>query len=168
MTTFGWPVPEGEPNAAPSTTLGAHKPTVRELLQEKGQERFVGFLKGKNDAQLDRIVGNRFTLGRIFRGMERQFQPARAGGFQGEIQYVLTTARGEHPWAVDVHDARATARPGRAGSPALTMTMTVPTFARMLTGEIEPGRAWLEGSIQIDGDLPVAARLGDMFGRSRF
>ena len=72
--------PEGEPNAAPSTTLGAHKPTVRELLQEKGQERFVGFLKGKNDAQLDRIVGNRFTLGRIFRGMERQFQPARAGG----------------------------------------------------------------------------------------
>ena len=160
--------PEGEPTPAPSTTLGAHRPTVRELLQERGQARFAEFLKGKSDAQLERIVGNRLVLGRIFKTMERQFEPARAGGFQGEIQYVLTTRRGEQPWAIDVHDGRATVYPGRATSPALTLIMGVPTFARILSQEVEPGRAWLDGSIQVEGDLPVAARLGDMFGRSRF
>jgi putative sterol carrier protein len=113
-------------------------------------------------------VGNRFTLGRIFRGMEKQFQPAQAGEFKGEIQYVLTTRRGDHPWAIDVHDGKATVRQGRASKAALTLSLSVPTFARMLTGEVEPGRAWLEGAVQIEGDLPLAARLGDMFGRSRF
>ena len=48
---------------------------------------------------------------------------------------------------------------GRAAKPALTLTLSVPTFARMMTGEAEPGRAWLEGAVQIEGDLPVAARL---------
>ena len=160
--------PDGEPNPAPWTSLGARQPGIRELLQTKGQERFAEFLKGKSDAHLERIVGNRFVLGRIFKAMERQFEPARAGGFQGEIQYVLTTQRGEHPWAIDIRDGRATVYPGRASDPALTLTMDVPTFARILSQEIEPGRAWMDGTIRVDGDLPVAARLGDMFGRSRF
>jgi putative sterol carrier protein len=160
--------PEGEPNAAPSTAPSTRRPTIKELLQQRGQERFVQLLKGKDDRQLERIMGNRFALTRIFRAMEKQFQPARAGGFQGEIQYVLTTTKGEFPWAIDVHDGRATMTPRRAASPAVTLTLSVPTFARMLSGDVEPGRAWLEGQVQIEGDLPVAARLGDMFGRSRF
>jgi len=160
--------PEGEPNAAPSTSAGVHTPTISELLQHKAQERFVHFLKGKNDQQLERIMGHKFMLSRIFRAMEKQFQPARAAGFEGVIQYVLTTSRGEFPWAIDVHDGKATVAPTRTSSPAVTLTLSVPTFARMLSGDVEPGRAWLEGQVQIDGDLPVAARLGDMFGRSRF
>jgi putative sterol carrier protein len=160
--------PEGEPNAAPATTAPTHQPSIRELIERKGQEKFIAFLTGKTDEQLERVVGNRFTLGRIFRGMERQFQPARAAGFEGDIQYVLTTRRGEYPWAIDIHGGRATVRPARASSPALTLTMSVPTFARILTQELEPGRAWLDGSIKIEGDMPVAARLGDMFGSSRF
>ncbi|MFN2543971.1 MAG: LLM class flavin-dependent oxidoreductase [Actinomycetota bacterium] len=160
--------PEGEPNPAPSTAPTARQLTIREQLQQRGQQRFTEFLKGKSDAQLERIVGNRFTLGRIFHGMERQFNPAQSGAFNGEIQYVLTTSRGEHPWAIDVHDGKATVRPGRSSKPAVTLKLSVPTFARMLSGDVEPGRAWLEGAVEIEGDLPLAARLGDMFGRSRF
>jgi alkanesulfonate monooxygenase SsuD/methylene tetrahydromethanopterin reductase-like flavin-dependent oxidoreductase (luciferase family)/putative sterol carrier protein len=160
--------PEGEPNPAPSTAAGVSPPTIKDLLRQKGQERFIRFLKGKNDRQLERILGNRFALARIFRAMEKQFEPARAAGFQGQIQYVLTTGKGEFPWAIDVHDGRATVTPTRATEPAVTLTLSVPTFARMLDGDVEPGRAWMEGLVQIDGDLAVAARLGDMFGRSRF
>jgi len=105
---------------------------------------------------------------RIFRAMEQQFQPARAAGFQGQIQYVLTTSKGRYPWAIDVRDGRAAVTPTQASNPAVTLTLSVPTFARMLDGDVEPGRAWMEGLVQIDGDLSVAARLGDMFGRSRF
>src|SRR5207237_6181295 len=123
--------PDGEPNPAPSTSLGAHRPSIRELLQEKGQERFSEFLRGKSDAQLERIVGNRFALGRIFKTMERQFEPSRAAGFQGEIQYVLTSHRGEHPWAIDVHDGTATVFSGRASKPAITLTRSVPAVARI-------------------------------------
>src|SRR5205814_6434484 len=112
--------PEGEPNAAPSTGPSGRQPTIRELLQQRGQERFVRFLKGKDDRQLERIMGNRFALTRIFRAMEKQFQPARAGGFRGEIQYVLTTWNGEFPWAIDVHDGRATVTPTRAATPVVT------------------------------------------------
>jgi hypothetical protein len=46
--------------------------------------------------------------------------------------------------------------------------MGVPTFARILSEEIDAGKAWFTGEIVVDGDLTVAARLGDMFGRSHY
>ena len=57
------------------------------------------------------------------------------------------------------------AEPGDARSPAVTLRMSVPTFARILAQELEPGRAFLEGKLRVDGDLYLAGRLSQMFAR---
>ena len=162
---------DGEPRPAPRlgyASGGGRPEGLRERLRRRGQESFAAFLKGKSDEQLDRIVGSPFTLRMVFKGMERQFQPQHAAGFSGSIQYELTGRRQRHAWAIDVRDGQAHAHPGRSPQPAVTLRMGVPTFARILSEEIDAGRAWFTGEIVVDGDLTVAARLGDMFGRSHY
>jgi hypothetical protein len=37
--------------------------------------------------------------------------------------------------------------------------------ARFAAGELDPGRALLEGRLDLKGDFALATRLGEMFGR---
>ena len=97
--------------------------------------------------------------------MERNFLPDRTGGFSGDIQYELLVDGQPRRWVVRIQDGAATARPARSPNPALTLRMAVPTFARLVSGEVPPAQAFMEGKIEIEGDFQVAARLGEMFGQ---
>jgi putative sterol carrier protein len=108
-------------------------------------------------------VGSGPALRVVFRGMERAFRPDHADGFTGEIQYELTGTNGARVWTIRVEGDHAVALAGRAFDPAVTLRMSVPTFARVLTGELEPGRAFLGGQLVVEGDLALASRLGRMF-----
>jgi hypothetical protein len=174
--------PSLETNAAPRTpgggSFGFRATAAREArqrlwrarraaLQRQGQERFVAFLKGKSDDQLDRIVGNNVVLGMIFKGMARSFDPTKAQGLDsGSIQYELKGARRTHRWAVRIAGPRATAMRGFAHDPVVTLRMTVATFGGIVGGDVDAMRAFFEGSITVEGDLGVAARLGELFGAS--
>jgi putative sterol carrier protein len=57
---------------------------------------------------------------------------------------------------------------GKAETPAVTIRTSVPTFLRSISGEDNAALATMEGRIALEGDVQVAMRLGDMFGRSRF
>ena len=47
----------------------------------------------------------------------------------------------------------------------MTFRTSVPTFARIASGEIHPAKAMLEGDLEVHGDFELAARLGEMFGQ---
>ncbi len=133
-------------------------------LQRKGQERFVAFLKGKSDDQLDRIVGNPVVLGMIFSGMARSFDPTKAQGFEaGSVQYELKGRTRTHRWAVQIAGTRAFAKRGLAHDTAVTLRMSVATFGGIVSGDVDGLRAFFDGRITAEGDLAVAARLGEMF-----
>jgi putative sterol carrier protein len=98
--------------------------------------------------------------------MERSFVPQKANGFSGEFQYELTGRNGDREWMVRVENGEhATAAPGRAANPGVTFRTSVPTFARIASGEIHPAKAMLEGDLEVHGDFELAARLGEMFGQ---
>jgi putative sterol carrier protein len=44
------------------------------------------------------------------------------------------------------------------------LRMALPDFARIVGGQLHPAAAMMEGKIELEGDLRVAARLGEMFG----
>ena len=135
-------------------------------LQRAGESAFAAFVRGRSDAQLERTVGSNAGLRVIFKGMEKAFVPAKANGFSGEFQYELTGRNGDRDWVVRIEDGeRVTAEPGRAQDPGVTFRTSVPTFARIASGEIHPAKAMLEGELEIHGDFELAARLGEMFGQ---
>ena len=162
---------QGELDAAPSAVLagtpeaGASvRPAgARERLRRRGEEAFRKVLAGRTDRQIERIIGSRIGMRAVFRGVQRAFHPDRAQGFQGDIQYVLEGSRESFRWVVRVQDGRAVAGPGSAQAPAVTLRMSVPTFGRILSQELQPGLALMEGKLGIEGDHTVAARIGYIF-----
>ncbi len=138
---------------------------VTKRAQERSQAAFVNYLKGKSPERLERIVGNQAVLAAIFRGMAKSFDPSKAVGLDsGSIQYELKGRSRTHRWAVRIAGDTATAKRGWAHDSVVTLRMSVPTFAAIVSGDVDGVKAFFDGAIQMEGDLAVASRLGEMFG----
>jgi putative sterol carrier protein len=48
------------------------------------------------------------------------------------------------------------------------MRIPLRVFGRMVSGELEPAQAFMENKLEIEGDLAVAARLGEVMNRSSY
>jgi SCP-2 sterol transfer family len=145
-------------------TLG--RPDLPDRLRRQGERAFAGLVRGRSDEQLDRLVGSGPMLRLVFRGMQQAFRPEKAGGFRGDVQYELDGRRGSQRWVISIDGEHATAWPGSAATPALTVRTDVATFARMVAGEVPAAILSLEGRIRVEGDPEPASRLGEMFGQA--
>ncbi len=134
------------------------------IAQQAIETAFAAFVRGRSDAQLERTVGSGPGLKTLFKAMEKQYVPERSGGFEGEVTYVLETARGARHWTVHIDAQRAVAEPRESDDAAVTMTMPLPLFVRIGAGELNPARAMIDGELRIEGDFTVAGRLNEMFG----
>jgi alkanesulfonate monooxygenase SsuD/methylene tetrahydromethanopterin reductase-like flavin-dependent oxidoreductase (luciferase family) len=171
--------PEGEPRpklgigaaaGASQNGAGGRGRRLREQAESRlkaaGESAFAAFVRGRSDSQLERTIGSRTGLRVMFKGMERSFVPENANRFEGEIQYVLTGSGGfgGRTWTVEIANGRASARPGPSREPAVTLTTSVPVFARIAARELHPAKALIEGDFMVEGNFDIAARLGEMFG----
>ncbi len=146
--------PQGEP-----FTAGARGKTAASSLLAR-------LLGGRTDAQLERLFSRRPVQWLIFQGLRRRLDPARAPSFEGSIQYELHSAGRVFPWYVRIAGGRVAARAGRAEAPRLTMRMSLATFARILTGELEANAAVMERKLDLEGDFSALGALGRMLQRS--
>jgi putative sterol carrier protein len=102
----------------------------------------------------------------IFGAMAQAYVPESAGGFSGELQYQLTRSDGTIvDWTVAIDGEHASVRPGPARAPALKLHAGVADFIRIAGRDLDPGKALLTGRLDLEGDLAIAARLGEMFGQ---
>jgi putative sterol carrier protein len=140
--------------------------TVASWLAERGERAFEAFVARSDDRRLERTLGTNPGLRVIFGAMAQRFDPSRAEGFEGAIQYELTDAGGGiKPWVLEIHGHRARARPGRGERPAVTLSVGLSDFLRIAGRDLEPGKALMLGAMRVEGDFGVLARLSEMFGR---
>jgi len=135
-----------------------------EKARTNGQNTlFARIVRGCDDQQLDRLMSFRPAQRLIFKGMEKAFHPERAKGFAAEVQYELKGRAEIARWLVRVADGEARAVPGQSANPALTFRMTLPTFARIAAGEINPIAAMLQNRLEVDGDTKKLFQFTAMF-----
>ncbi|MGZ4119511.1 MAG: LLM class flavin-dependent oxidoreductase [Actinomycetota bacterium] len=132
--------------------------------ETKRESPLAPFIAGKTDEEILATFGSDDAVRMLFAGMEATFVPARAEGFNGDIQYELEANGSVHRWTMTIADGAARATPGGTAAPKLTIHTTLPIFLRVAAGEMNGGLAMMEGKIKLKGDLGVAARLGEMFG----
>ena len=137
-------------------------------LASLGEAAFGAFVKRSDDRTLERIVGSEMGLRVLFTGMAQRFVPEKANGFTGALQYELRANGDVKRWVVEIDGSRARARPGAAADPRLTIRMAVADFARIAGDDLDPGKALLTGRMDMEGDLAIAPRLGEMFGQDPF
>jgi alkanesulfonate monooxygenase SsuD/methylene tetrahydromethanopterin reductase-like flavin-dependent oxidoreductase (luciferase family)/putative sterol carrier protein len=141
-------------------------PRVQALLAEQGERAFKAFVRRSDDRRLERTAGSGTGLKVLFGAMAQAYEPDKAAGFSGDLQYDLRRSDGELvSWTVTLGPEGATVRPGTADAPALTLKLGVVDFVRLAGGDLDPGKALLTGRLDMEGDLAIAARLGEMFGQ---
>ncbi|HEX5899621.1 MAG TPA: LLM class flavin-dependent oxidoreductase [Solirubrobacteraceae bacterium] len=139
---------------------------VHALLAQQGERAFKAFVRRSDDRRLERTAGSARGLKVLFGAMAQAYEPEKAAGFSGELQYDLRRSDGELvSWTVALGPERASVRPGAAAAPALTLKLGLVDFVRLAGGDLDPGKALLTGRLDMEGDLAVAARLGEMFGQ---
>jgi alkanesulfonate monooxygenase SsuD/methylene tetrahydromethanopterin reductase-like flavin-dependent oxidoreductase (luciferase family)/putative sterol carrier protein len=164
------PIASGPPvdsGLARVTTNGRPRlAALQGLLAERGERAFQAFVRRSDDRRLERTAGSDRGLRVLFAAMAQAYVPEAAGGFSGELEYRLTRSDGTVvDWTVAIDGERADVRPGPARAPALKMMLGVADFVRIAGRDLDPGKALLTGRLDLEGDLAVAARLGEMFGQ---
>jgi alkanesulfonate monooxygenase SsuD/methylene tetrahydromethanopterin reductase-like flavin-dependent oxidoreductase (luciferase family)/putative sterol carrier protein len=140
--------------------------SLQGVLAERGERAFQAFVRRSDDRRLERTAGSDRGLRVIFGAMAQAYVPESAGGFSGELQYRLTRSDGTVvDWTVAIDGERASVRPGPARAPALKVKAGVADFVRIAGRDLDPGKALLTGRLDLEGDLALAARLGEMFGQ---
>lgn len=103
----------------------------------------------------------------VFRGMARSLKgAARSGDLRGDLQFDLVGPRGSRrAWTVSAGPTRAVARRGPSGAPTLVLRTTPDDLLRLVAGHLDAGDALLDGRLDLEGDLALAVRMGDLFKR---
>jgi hypothetical protein len=129
---------------------------------QSGSRRLIG---RASDRRLERIFGSRQAQRAMFTMMASRFDPAHAAGFEGTIRYDLSLSDGTiRSWSIQVHGSKARAREGRAGSPALTVSIPLVDFIRLSADAQQVLSLIRDGIMTLDGDLGLASRMAEMFG----
>jgi alkanesulfonate monooxygenase SsuD/methylene tetrahydromethanopterin reductase-like flavin-dependent oxidoreductase (luciferase family)/putative sterol carrier protein len=139
---------------------------LRRRLEAQGEAAFRAFVRRSDDRRLERTVGSARGLKTIFGAMERQYRPDKAAGFGGDVQYDLLGMDGQvRSWTVTVGPGGCSTRQGSATAPKLTIKTSLSDFVRMAGLDLDPAKALLTGRMDLEGDITVAMRLSEMFGR---
>ena len=122
-------------------------------------------MRRSDDRRLERTAGSARGLKVLFGAMAQAYEPEKAAGFSGDLQYDLRRSDGELSAGRSRSGPSARASGPARRAPALTLKLGLVDFVRLAGGDLDPGKALLTGRMDMEGDLAVAARLGEMFGQ---
>src|SRR5258707_6817578 len=124
-----------------------------------------------SDQRLEQIFGSAGSQRTLFAMMASRFQPDQAAGFSGAICYDLrrtgapeAPGTSSRPWPIAISADRARVPPATPQQPPVTTGAGGADFTRLGTGATNDVDLIAAGRLTLDGDMAVAARLGDMFG----
>jgi len=154
----------GQPPSLRELTSSAAE-LARVSARARGQAGARRAVSHASDRRLEQMFGTAGAQRTIFALMTSRFSAERAAGFSGSICYRLAVADGtSRDWTIEISDGQAKVRTGAPASPTVTIGVSVPDFARLMTGVRTALDLMADGKLTIGGDLGVAARLGEMFG----
>jgi pimeloyl-ACP methyl ester carboxylesterase len=76
---------------------------------------------------------------------------------------LLFTAGGMANWTIDIDNGRASARRGGPTRPTTTVRATLPVLTDVISGRRSGVQAFLDGALNVRGDLALALQLDGMF-----
>ncbi|HEX9552430.1 MAG TPA: LLM class flavin-dependent oxidoreductase [Streptosporangiaceae bacterium] len=163
----------GQQPASVRALAAAVRDVTRASMRKRAQAGAKLAVSRASDRRLEQIFGSAAAQRTLFGMMASRFQADRAAGFSGAICYDLTQAGapgapavpGGSPraWTIDISGERAGVRAGRPQHAAVTIGVGVADFIRLVTGGTNAFDLIAAGKLTLDGDMAVAARLGDMF-----
>jgi putative sterol carrier protein len=92
------------------------------------------------------------------------FQPEKAAGINAKIQFHITGNQGGD-WVASIQDQKLNVEIGTAPNPNLTLAADTQDIFNLVHGKLNPMQAFMQGKVQVKGDMGLAMRLMDLFKR---
>jgi putative sterol carrier protein len=103
-----------------------------------------------------------YTVKELVFNHEKAFVPEKAAGLEAVIQYHLTGDEGGD-YIITIEDDKCSVQEGIAEDPVMTMTADGPYFRDVLLGKEDGMKGFMEGKLQLAGDLNLAMKLTSFF-----
>lgn len=103
-----------------------------------------------------------YTVRQLILNHEKAFMPEKAAGVDAVVQYHLTGEEGGD-WIITIKDGKCTVTEGVAVNPKMTMTADAREFGSILLGKMDGMAAFMQGKLQLKGDLNLAMKLTSFF-----
>ena len=113
-----------------------------------------------SDAGKDTSGG--ITVKEIFEKMPDAFNADAAKGVDVVFQYNISGKSGGE-WKVSVKDEKCAVEAGKADKPTCTLNIGDSDFIDMITGKLDPMKAFTSGKLTIDGDVMKSQLIGKLF-----
>jgi len=101
--------------------------------------------------------------GAILVSLAKRFCAEEAAGVTATYQLNLTGDDGGN-WYLTVGDQKCALAAGTLPQPDVIITMTADDWVDLLSGKLDGYTAFLQGRVDVQGDLGLALRLQSMFG----
>ena len=103
------------------------------------------------------------TIADLMSKMPGAFLPEKAQGMDAVIQFVFTGSQAGE-WYASIKDGKCeTAQGSSARKPTMTLTADSDDYIKLITGEMDPMQAFMQGKVKLQGDLNLAMKLTQMF-----
>lgn len=103
-----------------------------------------------------------YTVKELVFNHEKAFLPEKAAGLEAIVQYHLTGDEGGD-YIIQIGDDKCSVSEGVAEDPVMTMTADGIYFRDVLLGKEDGMKGFMEGKLQLAGDLNLAMKLTSFF-----
>ncbi len=101
----------------------------------------------------------------IVEAMPQYLVPEKAGSTKATIQFDLSGDAGGK-WWVKIHDGKAESGKGEPPEPPnLTLLADAHEWVKIMTGQLDPTAAFMQGKLKIKGDMGLAIKMQSLFKR---
>lgn len=103
-----------------------------------------------------------YTVRQLILNHEKAFIPEKAAGVDAVVQYHLTGEEGAD-WIITIKDGTCKVTEGVAEDPKMTMIADAHEFRDILLGKMDGMAAFMQGKLQLKGDLNLAMKFTSFF-----
>jgi putative sterol carrier protein len=103
-----------------------------------------------------------YTVKELIFNHEKAFLPEKAAGLEAVVQYILTGDEGGD-YIITISDDKCKVAEGIADDPVMTMTADGAYFRDVLLGREDGMKGFMDGKLQLAGDLNLAMKLTSFF-----
>jgi putative sterol carrier protein len=107
-------------------------------------------------------AGGGITPADVFKKMPDAFKAEAAKGVDVVFQYVISGPAGGE-WAVAIKDQACKVETGKADKPTCTLRIADSDFVDLISGKLDPMKAFTSGKLKIDGDVMKSQLIGKLF-----
>ena len=102
------------------------------------------------------------TARELISGMPKAFNPVGSQDVTADIQFDIS-GEGGGKMVLSIGEGQCTFREGEATSPRLTIRSPGEIWLKIARGEINRAKALMDGLYQVEGDMSLLLKLGDLF-----